>query len=176
MKYSFIILFFVSSLASFSQERVNPVIKNYGGIYEVPEATVMPDSAQEYNIVIDVYGGAKDKKDIDRSLNNVARMLNLHAVGGVPPEKLNVVLALHGQSTYSALDNATYQKEFGVSNPNAGLLEELKEAGVLITVCGQSLRGRGFDSDELNDKVEVATSMLTTVTFYQSLGYVMLKF
>lgn len=176
MKYLLIVLCAASMFTSFSQERVNPVIKNYGGIYEVPEATVTPDSAQDYNIVIDVYGGAKDKKEIDRSLNNVARMLNLHAVGGVSPEKLNVVLALHGQSTYSALDNATYQKEFGVSNPNAGLLKELKEVGVLITVCGQSLRGRGFGGDELNDEVEVATSMLTTVTYYQSLGYIMLKF
>ena len=159
-----------------AQDKVNPVIKHFGGIYAVPNATVKPDPRQDYNIVIDVYGGAEDKSEIDRSLNNVARMLNLHAIGGVPVEKMSVVLALHGQSTYSTLDHVTYQEQFGMDNPNAELMIALKEAGVVITVCGQSLVGRGFNADQLHDEVEVATSMLTTVTHYQNLGYMLLKF
>ena len=174
--------YLLSFLASFifcsvlAQERVNPVIKEYGGIYAIPEATVKPDPEQDYKIVIDVYGGAEDKTEIDRSLNNVARMLNLHAVGGVPAEKMKVVLALHGQSTYSTLDHASYRKKFDVDNPNAELMKALKDAGVKITLCGQSMRSRGFEAGELLDEVEVATSMLTTVTHYQNLGYMLLRF
>lgn len=159
-----------------AQEKVAPVIKNFGRIYAIPEATVRPDPNQDYKIVIDVYGGASDKSEIDRSLNNVARMLNLHAVGGVPAEKMDVVLALHGKSTYSILDDEAYRNQFGTSNPNATLVKELKEAGVKVTVCGQSLRGRGFEENQLLNEVEIATSMLTTVTHYQNLGYLLLKF
>ncbi len=162
--------------AGFAQKRVNPVIKNFGGIYDIKEATVKPDPNQEYKIVIDVYGGADDKSKIDRSLNNVARMLNLHAVGGVPPEKMDVVLALHGQSTYSIMDEASYKKRFKSSNPNAALVKELSEAGVKIAVCGQSLRSRNVAGDKLLSEVEIATSMLTTVTSYQMKGYQLLKF
>lgn len=164
------------SFATYAQERVNPVIENYGGIYEIPEATLTPDPNQDYRIVIDVYGGAKDKKELDKSLNNVARMLNLHAVGGVSVEKIKVVLALHGQSTYSTLDDTAYQAQFGMPNPNKGLIKELSEAGVKIAVCGQSIRSRGFEKEVLLDEVEVATSMLTTITHYQNLGYMLLKF
>lgn len=172
LTFTFLLLY----VFTYAQEKVNPVIKSYGGIYEIPDATVKPDPDQEYKIVIDVYGGAEDKAAIDRSLNNVARMLNLHAVGGVPAENLKVVLALHGKSTFSTLNDVAFQEKFGRSNPNINLMKELKEAGVKITVCGQSLKGRGLEPNELAEEVELATSMLTTVTYYQHQGYVLLKF
>jgi len=168
-------LVFIVSISE-AQEKVNPVIKEYGGIYPIPEATVTPDPNQEYKIIIDVYGGADNKTEIDRALNNVARMLNLHAVGGVPAEQMDVVLAVHGQSTYSSLTDEAYRAQFGTENPNVGLIKALKDAGVRIALCGQSMRGRGFQSDQLLEEIEVATSMLTTVTHYQNLGYTLLKF
>ncbi|MEP1096037.1 MAG: DsrE family protein [Cyclobacteriaceae bacterium] len=168
--------FLVVSLISFSQKRVNPVIENFGGIYDIPDAVVKPDPAAEYKIVIDVYGGSEEKNQIDRSLNNVARMLNLHAVGGVDPENMQVVLAAHGGSTYSILNDEAYNAMFGMDNPNTPLITELKEAGVKLTVCGQSLKGRSIENDQVNNNVELSTSMLTTVTKYQLLGYTLLKF
>jgi intracellular sulfur oxidation DsrE/DsrF family protein len=89
---------------------------------------------------------------------------------------MNVVLALHGNSTYSIVNDALYKEKFGTTNPNAALVKELKEAGVKVAVCGQSLRGRGIENDQLLSEVEVATSMLTTVTSYQMKGYQLLKF
>ncbi len=176
MKYVVLTIMMIGAGALYSQERVNPVVKGFGGIYEVPDASVRPDPNLEYKIVIDVYGGADDKKKIDRSLNNVARMLNLHAVGGVPPENMKVVLAVHGGSTFSILDDDTYKSKFGVDNPNSALIAELKQAGVKLAVCGQSLKGRSIDSEQVNTNVELATSMLTTVTMYQLRGYALLKF
>ena len=176
MKYviTFLALIFITSLTA--QEKVNPVIKNFGGIYDIPEATVKPDVTAEYKIVVDVYGGAEDKSKLDASLNNSARMINLHAVAGVPVESMKIVLALHGQSTYSAMSDAAYKEKFGSNNPNTPLIQELKAAGVRIAVCGQSLRGRSVQAEQLLKEVEVATSMLTTVTHYQNQGYMLLKF
>jgi intracellular sulfur oxidation DsrE/DsrF family protein len=176
MKNLLPLLLLVSSINTYSQERVNPVIKNFGGIYDIPEATVKPDSSVAYKIVIDVVGGSEDPNEIDASLNNVARMLNLYAVGGADFEKINVVLAIHGKSTYSTMNDNSYKAKFGVKNPNTPLIEELKEAGVKITVCGQSLKGRNVSTDQLLPEIEVATSMLTTVTTYQMKGYALLKF
>lgn len=176
MKYIIALFVLVGPTLCLAQERVNPVVRGFGSIYDIPEASIKPDPDLEYKIVIDVYGGADDKKTIDRSLNNVARMLNLHAVGGVPPENMKVVLAMHGGSTFSILDDATYNSKFGVDNPNTPLIKELKGAGVKLAVCGQSLKGRSIASDQVNENVELATSMLTTVTMYQLRGYSLLKF
>jgi len=85
----------------FAQTRVNPVIKNHGGIFPIPYADEKPDPSLDYNIVIEIER-ASDKPDtLSWALNNVARLLNLHVSGGVPKEKLHVVLAIHGGAAYT---------------------------------------------------------------------------
>lgn len=176
MKYLLYGILLSAISTSLAQEKVNPVVKNFGGIYEIPNATVKPDVDLQYNIVIDIYGGSEDKSKVDRSLNNVARMINLHSVGGVKAENMNVVLAIHGGSTFSILNNDEYKTKFGMDNPNTELIKELKEVGVMLTVCGQSLKGRNLTKNQVDTNVELATSMLTTVTTYQLKGYAFLKF
>lgn len=162
-------------ISGIAQKKINPVIKGFGGIYDIQNATVKPDQ-EEYNIVIDVVTRKGDEKSIAFSLINVARLINLHAVGGVSPENINVVLAIHGPMTYTILNNDAYRKRFEVDNPNIELIKSLKNSGVKITVCGQSMIGREVSSNEILQEVDIATSMLTTVTTYQLKGYAMLKF
>lgn len=165
----------IMSGASFAQERVAPLIKNYGAIYDITEATVKPDPEQQYKIVVDAKtGGNADQ--LAFALNNVARMLNLHVVGGAKPENLEVVVAIHGGATKAIMKNDAYQKRYEIDNPNIGLIEELKEAGVKLVVCGQSLVGRRIGPDEVLPQVEIATSMLTTVSTYQLKGFAVFVF
>ena len=103
-------------------------------------------------------------------------MINLHAIGGVPPEKIDVVLAIHGQATFALLNHERFNDRFESDNPNAKLIEALDEAGVKITLCGQSMIGRGIKKEDLLPEVQVATSMLTTVSTYQLKGYAVFKF
>lgn len=159
-----------------AQEKLNPIIKNFGGIYEIPEATVIPNSELRYKIVVDAKTGADDKSELAFALYNSARMINLHAVGGVQKENLEVVLAIHGGATYSILKNSVYKKKFGVDNPNIPLIKELKAAGVKLVVCGQSLIGRKIDHDQVLSEIEIATSMLTTVSTYQLNGFAVFQF
>ena len=70
-----------------AQKRVNPIIEGYGGIFDAPHATERPDPNMDYKIVIDVATGDSDKSSPFYSIVNVARLLNLHAMGGVPKEK-----------------------------------------------------------------------------------------
>jgi len=161
---------------SIGQERLNPVIKSYGGIFDIPYATVKPDPSLEYNIVIEILSAEESPSAVSTALDNVARLMNLHAVGGVPLEKMHVVVALHKEAVFTLMDKESYKKEFKTENPNLLLLQELQQAGVKIVACGQSLLKRKVDYQKLAPGVEVATSMLTTMTTYQLKGYAALKF
>ena len=170
---SFFVALGFSSLAA--QEALTPVVP-FGGIYDVPEATVRPDPQLEYRIVVDVVSGAELPEDVGAGLHNVTRMVNLFSVGGVPPEHLTVVLALHGGATYGVLRNERYRERFETDNPNLPVIRALKEAGVKVTVCGQSLIGRDIDPADVVPEVDIATSMLTTVATYQMMGYAVFRF
>ena len=170
-----LLLAFLSPILS-AQERIAPVIKDFGAIYNIPTATVKPDPTQVYKIVVDVFTGAEDPNDLSFGLNNVARMINLHAVGGIPTGKIVVVLAMHGGATFATLKNEAYQKKFGIDNPNAPLVKALKDAGVKLVVCGQSLLAREIPLEAVLPEIEIGTSMLTTVSTYQLKGYAVFRF
>ncbi len=135
-----------------------------------------PDPSLRYKIVVDVYSGAPEPTELAAGLNNVARMLNLHAVGGVPADSMDVVIAIHGGATFATLDNDAFKEKYGVDNPNIPLVKELKAAGVKLVVCGQSLTGREIPLSVIQPEIEVATSMLTTVSMYQLRGYAVFRF
>ncbi len=177
MKIFTTLCFLVIGFSLLAQNKVNPIIADFGGIYEIPNAAMKPDATLKYNIIIDVATGSENPKQINDALNNVARLLNLHAVGGVPKENLHIVLAIHGGATFTTLNNEQYQSKFQVDNPNLKLIQALNESGIVeLFVCGQSLIGRGVDASKILPQIQLATSMLTTVTTYQLKGYAMLKF
>ncbi len=170
-----ITLLCISQLA-LAQGRINPAIESFGGIFDAPYATEKPDPNQQYKIVIDIATNDGEPDDIAYSLYNVARLMNLHVMGGVPKENMHVVLAIHGGAAYSVMNNEEYKKKYEVDNPHLALFKELKEAGVQMFACSQSLKGRGIDHEKMAPEISVATSMLTVMTTYQLKGYAALKF
>src|SRR5689334_2995722 len=112
MRFFFVFIFLLASAACFSQSRVNPVIKSAGGIFEIPYADEKPDPTLTYNIVIEVERPSEKPDTINWALNNVARLINLHAVGGVPPKNMHVVLAIHGGATYTVMNNDAYRMKY----------------------------------------------------------------
>lgn len=168
-------LFLMSSVA-YSQTRIYPLIKNYGGIFDIPYAEEKPDPSIDYNIIIEVERAIDSPDSLNWALNNVARLLNVHIMGGVKPERLHVVVAIHGGAAYSVLNNEAYRAKYKTSNPNLGLFDELQKAGVKMFVCGQSLIARKIDRMKMVPQVKIASSMLTTITTYQMRGYAVLKF
>jgi intracellular sulfur oxidation DsrE/DsrF family protein len=158
-----------------AQQRVNPIIKSAGGIFPVPDAVEKPDPDIAYKIVIELWAPPDNAKEVHQSINNVARLINLHAVGGVPREKLDIVVAIHGEATYSITDSKTYEQRYKTANPNIKIYEELAQAGVKLFVCGQSLVARQVERSTIIPEIKIATSMLTTVTTHQLKGYAYLK-
>jgi intracellular sulfur oxidation DsrE/DsrF family protein len=56
------------------------------------------------------------------------------------------------------------------------VLAEMKNAGIKIIGCGQSVVRFGFDSADVNPDVTVATSRFTAVSTYQMKGYACFKY
>lgn len=160
---------------SHAQAPSNLIIADYGTIYDI-ESVADPNPNLEYKIVIDLKAASSDPASINPGLNNIARMLNLHAAGGVSHENLKVTAAIHGRATHSVLDNIGYRDKYGVDNPNLKLIKQLKVSGVEFYVCGQSLLARNSGFDNINPDITIALSMLTVVTEHQMKGYGLLVF
>lgn len=158
-----------------SQQAKYPIVKDFGGIYEIP-GSENPDSKITYKIVIDLKTNQPHKDQMNPGLNNVARMMNLHGLGGVSPENLLVSVAVHGGATEIILNNESYREKNGVDNPNLELIEALKKSGAELYVCGQSLLARGYEHGEVNDEITIGLSMLTVVTTHMHQGYKLLVF
>ena len=176
MKVIFFLIVCILFTDVFSQSQVYPIIKKYGGIYDVPDAIERPDSNQEYKIVVDLASGTENPGEVNPGLINIARMINLHGVGGVPAEKLSVVVDVHNEASYSIMDNESYLQKYKTNNPNLRLYAELHDAGVHIFICGQSLHARKIDRAKITADVGIATSMLTVLSTYQLKGYAWFKF
>jgi len=170
---SIAILFLSNSL--FAQEAHFPIIKGFGGIYEVSNA-LLPNTNSEYKIIVDLKTPQQDISGLNSGLNNVARMMNLHGLGGVKPENLKVAINIHGKAASVILNNASYKKRYGVDNPNIELISTLKKAGVEVYVCGQTLVSHKYEDSEVNSDVKFALSTLTMFTTYMQNGYLPLVF
>lgn len=171
--FAFLVL---SASYSYAQTPQFPIVKGFGGIYEIADAKERPDPSLEYKIIVDLASGAEDNKEISRWVDNVARLMNLHGLAGVPKDKIKVKVVIHGGAILTLLSDENYQKRFEVENPNLKVFEALKEAGADIYVCGQSLIARNLKTADLWPGVTVAHSAMTTLTTYVPQGYVLLRF
>ena len=161
---------------SFGQSAQFPLVKDFGGIYEVPEASERPDGSMDYYVLVDLSTGAENNAEISRWVDNVARMMNLHGLAGVSKDRMHVKVVVHGGAIATVMNNEVYQKRYNSENPNIPVFKALEAAGAEILVCGQSMRARNLEKSDLYDGVNVALSALTTVTTYAPKGYTVLKF
>jgi len=175
MFFSTIILFFSASGFLFSQTSVNPVIKDYGTIYSI-ETAQQPNPSIHYKLVIDFKTSNSNYQQVNKGLNNIARMLNLYGAGGVPKSNVQVAVAIHNVATPVVLTNEGYNKKYGINNPNLDIIAQLEAAGVKFYVCGQSMVSRGYNFSDLNPTVTLGLSMLTISTEYMMKGYSLLTF
>ena len=173
---SFTSFFLLFSIAVVAQTPQFPIVKGFGGIYEIPDATERPDGSLEYKILVDLTSPSEDNKQISRFVDNIARMMNLHGLAGVSKDRLKVKVIVHGGGIFALLNDENYKKRFEVDNPNLKVLEAVEAAGAEIIVCGQSLIARNLKTSDLWPGVTVAHSALTTITTYVPKGYILLKF
>lgn len=165
---------FTASLA-LAQTKEFPVIKNAGGVFPVPEATPVADKKIAYKIVGDLMVGPEKPEELNPGLDRVARLFNAYAEAGIQPEKIDMVVVVHFKGTPLIMNDAAYEKAFGVANPNTALIDELAAKGVKFFVCGQSLRMRGYTDTPRNPNIKVTEAALVATTTFQLKGYAVLS-
>ena len=176
MKNSLIVIFFFVCLVTQAQEKSNPLVKGFGAVYSVPFAIEKPDPKLHYKILVDVNTASDKPENIHEGLETVAKILNLHVLGGVPEKNLQVVLVVHGAAAFYLMNNDAYRQKYTVDNPNLPLITALSNAGVKIFVCGQTIFKRNINHLQLAPEVVVALSAITTITNYTLKGYTVLKY
>lgn len=159
-----------------AQNKVSPVIKNFGAVYEVPFAVERPDTKTDYKVVVEVSSDNSKPEMVHEFFEKAAVVLNIYALGGVPANKLHVVMVVHGPAAQYIVNNEAYQKKFGVNNPNLPLFTALQEAGVKMFVCGQSVIKKNIDPKTIAPEMKVALSAITMLATYQLKGYSVLKY
>ncbi|MBX9790200.1 MAG: DsrE family protein [Pirellulales bacterium] len=136
-----------------------PQVAAYGLVAEVPGAAEPPRRGAK--IVFDVVSDGKPE-ELNKGLESVARYLNLNATSGFEPTDVKLAVVLHGPATRAALNDTAYTRATGAAkNPNLALVWALKECGVEVFVCGQSLARNRFARSEVASDVVVAVSAMT---------------
>lgn len=147
-----------------------PVIDGYGPVYDI----AAPDFATPtgpVRAVFDVAEGAGEPGQVNRRIESLARFLNMHARAGVPAERIELALVVHGSAGVELLDDLGYRRRHGVDNANLPLLRALMDQGVQVILCGQTQAARGLARDELADGVQVALSAMTALVALQDRGF-----
>ena len=150
-------------------EYIQPQIQKYGKVVQFPTAAQQPRDGSK--IVVDITKGS-DPEKLNGAIEKVARFVNIYAGAGEKPANVKIAVVLHGDTTLAGLNDAAYAKKFGTdSNPNLPCMEVLRKAGVEFFVCGQSLVGKGSRPEDVDEKIAVAVSALTSLVNLQADGY-----
>jgi len=148
-----------------------PVIKGYGPADPLPNATFQPDKSIKYRVLFDITKAAETVDKVNPGLDRVARFLNVMAASAIMPKDVELAAVIHGPATPVVLKNGVFKDKFKVDNPNEKIIKALKEAGVRLYVCGQTLVEDGFKDEWINERIAIAVSASVVIPTYQLRGY-----
>lgn len=164
-----------SGAAPGAVRQTGPVVPSFGGVFDVPDAVLLPPKDRDLKLRFDVNVGP-EPGELNMNFDTVARYLNQHARAGVPRARLKAALVIHGTAGKDTLANQEYRKRFGKDNPNLELLDELKAAGVQIYLCGQTAMSRNLPRNVVTPSVSFALSAMVAHMSLERDGYVLNPF
>lgn len=148
-----------------------PVIRDFGAVFDVEGLEVPVDTGRDYRVLFDVAQSPAGAEGVNPYLNTVARFLNMHARVGVPRERMQLAVVLHGAAGKDALRAEPYRTRYDADNPNIPLIRQLAEAGVEFYICGQTAMSRGLADEQLLPEIRMALSAMTARAMLQADGY-----
>jgi intracellular sulfur oxidation DsrE/DsrF family protein len=146
-----------------AQEPAYPVITGYAGVASVSVDTTVIDSTATQRVVAELVSPA------------IARWVNLFAVSGVPRNRVDIVVVIHGEAAYALLNNDAHRARYGYDNPNTELIQKISAAGVTLLFCGQTLAIRQIAKESIAPQCKVVLGMATAVIPLQLRGYAYVK-
>ncbi len=153
-----------------------PAIEGYGKIHFVNSPDYNPANTPGLSnkIVFQINRSEGDILKPNLGLERVARVTNLYYAAGVPLNQLNFVVSINSDAVPAALNNDQFRKTYGTDNPNLKLIDELKKAGVKVTICDQSVAFHQYERDWIDTRITHTLSSGTTVASLQNEGYAFL--
>ncbi len=147
----------------------------YSGVIPVKNITEVPDLKQDYKLLFEVTVKNPDSvaKELNYSLVEIARLINLHVASGISLNKIMPVIVVHGGALNAISNNQRYQKKYHIDNPNVKLLTSLEKMGARIIACGQAMAFFQFQPEDLLPEVKVSLTAQTVLSNYQLKGYVL---
>ncbi len=149
-------------------------IASAGGVYKPTGAVEMPATSGVHRLVIDATSDETSSTGVNRHLESAARTLNLYALAGVANDNVKVAVVIRDKATPLALSGDIFRRKFGRSNRDAALIDDLKNAGVEIFVCGQALTQQGFEAGDVQKNLTVSLSAITALVDLQGKGYALI--
>jgi intracellular sulfur oxidation DsrE/DsrF family protein len=177
MKGFYLLLFVLAGQVVVAQTNYTPIFKNNGKVFDVPTAVDVIDHKATYKILIDINTSPGLPADVNENIENIARIVNLHAAAGISRKKMKVIAVFHGAAVAGLVNNEVYKEKNKVDiNPNLALLKALNEEGVELYVCGQTLARRNIDAKTISTDVVPVLSAITTISTYAAKGYTVFKY
>jgi intracellular sulfur oxidation DsrE/DsrF family protein len=149
----------------------------WSGVIPVADPTEIPDPKQDYKLLFELTGKNPDSlsKEINKGLDEVARVLNLHFASGIPANKIIPVIVVHGPGLEALMKNKTYQLKHSVDNPNMKLIQDLENAGSKFIACGQAMAFFEVKREELLPEIKISLTAQTVLSNYQMQGFVLYR-
>ncbi len=171
-------LYLLIPLLTFSQSVAQSgiVIPEYGKTYQVDNPDFKTDTNNDLKVVFDIGRTFNDSTKVNPLINTAARFLNMHVDAGVSIDQLKVALVIHGAAAYDILNNEAYAIQYGIDNPNTGLMDELTKNGVEIILCGQTAAYRNITKEKTLPKIQFALSAMTALVQLQNKNYRLINF
>ena len=82
-----------------------------------------------------------------------------------------MVLVIHGGASEAFLNEQSFEKKYGMANPNLALIRAFKKLGVPMFVCGQSLAFKNVPYENMIPEVEIVLSAKTALITFDQRGY-----
>lgn len=153
-------------------------VPGFGAAVDVPGASVRPRARSETRAVFPATRAAPSADKVVPALDKAARYLNLLGLQGIRIRPGDVVVVVSGPATSGVLTDTAYRERTGntgiAGNPNLPLIRALREAGAVVSVCGQALHGQKIAPGDVTPEVRKDLSAMTTLVDLQSRGYALI--
>ncbi len=144
------------------------------GVIPVKDITEIPDPNIEYKLLFELVNNNPDSvaKEINFSLTEYARIINLHVASGIPVKKIKPVIVVHAAALKAITTNAYYKEQYKIDNPNIKLIDDMRAIGATFIACGQAMEFFDIKKEALLPFVKISLTAQTVLSHYRLKGYV----
>lgn len=152
-----------------------PVFTTFGHIAPVESDLPIPEGTI-FRVAFDLSEKATPGQ-LNRTIDSVARFINMHVEAGVPLSDIHVAVIVHGGASADLLIPAVYaDRNDGATNGSAGPIAELAARGVEFWLCGQTAAAQQLTRADLLPEVGMSLSAMTAFALLQQRGYTLNPF